>query len=140
MPSIFHIEIKRAQTEIKHGIQAFLTQPALSETAVENVKTAKEVLGVPILGGILPIVSHRNACFMNNEISGITVSEEIVKKYVGLDREAAEQLAIEISLEMIEKMTLYVDGYYLITPFKRIGLITEIISRIQKKGQTFSNQ
>ena len=77
---------------------------------------------------------------MNNEISGITVSEEIVKKYVGLDREAAEQLAIEISMEMIEKMALYVDGYYLITPFKRIGLITEIISRIQKKGQTFSNQ
>ena len=136
----FHLEIKRAQTKIKHGIQAFLTQPALSETAVENVKTAKEVLGVPILGGILPIVSHRNACFMNNEISGITVSEEIVKKYVGLDREAAEQLAIEISLEMIEKMALYVDGYYLITPFKRIGLITEIISRIQKKGQIFSNQ
>lgn len=126
----FPLEIKRAQNKIKKGVQAFLTQPALSEQAVENLKMAKEQLDVTILGGILPIVSHRNACFMNNEISGITVSEEIAERYIGLEREEASRLAVEISLDMIRKITPYVDGYYLITPFKRIDLITEIIENI----------
>lgn len=130
----FTLEIKRAQNKIKHGVHTFLTQPVLSEQAVQNLQIAKEQLPVPILGGIMPIVSHRNACFMNNEISGITVSEEIVAQYEGLEREEASRLAVEISLDMMNRISPYVDGFYLITPFKRIELITEIISQAKAEG------
>lgn len=130
----FALEIKRAKNKIKHGVHAFLTQPALSDQAVHNLQMAKQELSVPILGGIMPIVSHRNACFMNNEISGITVSDEIVARYEGLDREEASRLAIEISLDMMKRISPYVDGFYLITPFKRIELITEIIAQAKSWG------
>lgn len=110
----------------------FLTQPVLTEVAFENLKKAKETLSAKILGGIIPIVSHRNACFMNNEISGINVSEEIIERYEGKEREEASVLAVEISNEIAKKISPYVDGYYIITPFNRVEIIEKIVQRIQE--------
>ncbi len=70
----FDIQLNLAKSKIEKGAMAFFTQPILSQQGLENLKRAKEVLDVPIVGGILPIVSHRNAMFINNEIPGITVA------------------------------------------------------------------
>jgi homocysteine S-methyltransferase len=67
---------------------------------------------------------------MNNEISGINVSEKIIEQYKDLSKEEATKLAIKISTEIAKEIYPYVDGYYLITPFKRIDIISEIISNI----------
>ena len=50
-----------------------------------NIKYAKDELNAYILGGIMPLVSHRNASFVKNEISGIDVEEDLVKAFEGLD-------------------------------------------------------
>ena len=68
---------------------------------------------------------------MENEITGINISPEIIESYVGLDREESEDLAVRLSSEIAEKMKPYVDGYYLITPFSRTGLIRRIIAEIK---------
>ena len=72
----------------------------------------------------------RSACFMNNEISGITVSDEITELYNGISKDEAKILAIKISTDIAREIYNYVDGYYLITPFKRIDIISEIIKNI----------
>ena len=110
---------------------AFLTQPVLTEQALQNLKRAKKELNAKILGGIIPIVSYRNACFMSNEISGINVSEEIIKLYENVTKEEATELAVKVSTKVAEKIKDYVDGYYLITPFNRIDIIERIIDNIK---------
>lgn len=127
----FSAQLTHAQRKIDNGVTMFLTQPILTDQAYENLKKAKEVLQVKILGGIIPIVSHKNACFMNNEISGINVSQDIIKCYEGKTREEASELAVEISMEMAKKITPYVDGYYIITPFNRVEIIEKIVKGIQ---------
>ena len=67
----FEAELNQARKKIESGVSVFLTQPVLTKEAVENLKLAKKTLDAKILGGIIPVVSYRNACFMNNEISGI---------------------------------------------------------------------
>ena len=52
-------------------------------------------------------------------------------RQLGLDREESEDLAVRLSSEIAEKMKPYVDGYYLITPFSRTGLIRRIIAEIK---------
>lgn len=127
----FNSQLQRAQKKIDSGVNMFLTQPVLSQQAVANLKTAREELPVKILGGILPLVSHKNACFVDNEISGINVAPEIIERYRDLDKEAAGRLAVEISAAMAGAISPYVDGYYLITPFKRIDIIAEIIRHVK---------
>ncbi len=127
----FDAQLKHAQRKIDNGVSMFLTQPVLSREALENLKRARQLLPAKILGGIMPVVSYRNACFMNNEIAGIKVSEEICHMYKDVSKERADQLAINISTAIAQEIAPYVDGYYLITPFKRIDIITAILENIQ---------
>ncbi len=127
----FQVQLRIAKDKIANGTMAFFTQPVLSEQGLENLKLAKRELSVPIVGGILPIVSYRNACFIHNEIPGITVSEEIIASYEGKTREEGTRLGIDISVAFAKKMEPYIDGYYLITPFKRVDIIQEIIQGIR---------
>lgn len=128
----FQVQLRLAKQKIANGTRGFFTQPVLSEKALENIKIAKEELEVPIVGGIMPIVSHRNACFINNEIPGIDVCEEIVDLYVDKTREECSELAVKISTKIAEEITPYIDGYYLITPFKRVDIISKIVENIKK--------
>ncbi|MBQ5787488.1 MAG: methylenetetrahydrofolate reductase, partial [Oscillospiraceae bacterium] len=127
----FEIQLRMAKEKEENGISGFLTQPVLSREALENLKLARAELKGKILGGIYPIVSYRNACFLNNEIAGMRVCDEIIALYEGKDREEAEELAVRISTEIAKEITPYTDGIYLMTPFKRVGLITRILQNIR---------
>jgi len=127
----FNSQLAHAKKKMENGVSMFLTQPILTEQAFENLKMARQELTARILGGIIPIVSYKNALFMNNEVSGIKVSDRIIELYKDITREEATRLAIEISTEIANRIYPYVDGYYLITPFKRIDIITEIINNIR---------
>lgn len=128
----FDSQLKHAKIKIENGVTMFLTQPVLTEQALLNLKKAKEILPAKILGGIIPVVSYKNACFMNNEISGITVSQDIIDMYKDASKEQATKLAINISTQIAKKIEPYVDGYYIITPFKRIDIVCDILAGINK--------
>ena len=66
----FRIQLEMAKEKEENGADAFLTQPVLSPQAAENLMLARETLKGKLLGGIMPVVSQRNALFMNSEISG----------------------------------------------------------------------
>lgn len=126
----FETQLKLAQEKEANGVHGFLTQPVLSREALDNLKQARRVLHGKILGGIFPVVSHRNACYLNNEISGITVCPEIVSLYEGKDRGEGEALAVRISTEIAKEIEPYTDGIYLMTPFHRVALAAKILEQI----------
>ena len=129
----FEVELRRAGEKLENGMSGFLTQPVLSEQAVENLRRTRETLGerTKILAGIMPVVSQRNAIFMENEVNGIHVAEEIMEAFAGLDREQGEALGLEISLKMAREALPYADGFYLMTPFNRVALMERLIARLK---------
>ena len=129
----FEVELRRAAEKLENGMSGFLTQPVLSAQAVENLKKARETLGerVKILAGILPVVSQRNAIFMENEVNGIHVDEIIIQKFEGLDRAAGEELGLEVSVQAAKAAAPYADGFYLMTPFNRVALMERLIARLR---------
>ena len=130
----FRIQLDIAKKKEACGCEGFLTQPILSSQAVQNLKLARRELKGKLLGGIMPVVSHRNALFMNSEIAGITVADDIIDRYEGLDRAQAEVLAIELSAGFARDIADYVDGFYLVTPFGRTSLIARILDRFREDG------
>ena len=129
----FEVELRRAGEKLENGMSGFLTQPVLSEQAVENLRRTRETLGerAKILAGIMPVVSQRNAIFMENEVNGIHVAEDIMETFAGLDREQGEALGLEISLKMAREALPYADGFYLMTPFNRVALMERLIARLK---------
>ena len=129
----FEVELRRAGEKLENGMSGFLTQPVLSELAVENLRRTRETLGerAKILAGIMPVVSQRNAIFMENEVNGIHVAEDIIEAFAGLDREQGEALGLEISLKMAREALPYADGFYLMTPFNRVALMERLIARLK---------
>ena len=126
----FDQQLRIALEKEENGVSGFLTQPVLSREALENLKTARRTLRGKILGGIYPVVSHKNACFLNNEIAGMHISEEIVSLYEGRDREEAEELAVAVSARIAEEIAPCTDGLYLMTPFRRVALMARILERL----------
>ena len=129
----FEVELRRAAEKLENGMSGLLTQPVLSAQAVENLKKARETLGeqAKILAGILPVVSQRNAIFMENEVNGIHVDEAIIQKFEGLDRAAGEELGLEVSVQAAKAAAPYADGFYLMTPFNRVALMERLIARLR---------
>ena len=131
----FDVELRRAKEKLENGMSGFLTQPVLSAQAVENLRRSRETLGADakILAGIMPVVSQRNAIFMENEINGIHVEDWIIEKFAGLDRAQGEELGLAISLEMAKAALPYADGLYLMTPFNRVALMERLIGRLKQE-------
>ena len=129
----FDVELRRAAEKLESGMSGFLTQPVLSAQAVENLKKTRETLGpkAKILAGIMPVVSQRNAVFMENEVNGIHVDAEIIQHFAGLDREQGEQLGLEVAVQAAKAAAPYADGFYLMTPFNRIALMERLIARLK---------
>ncbi len=128
----FDIQLKLAQEKIAGGVQTFLTQPVLSPQAAANLHRAKKELDARILAGIMPVMSHRNACFMNNEIAGISVCPEICALYEGKTREEARDLAVRVSAEIAAKVAPDCDGYYIISPFNRVDVVADIVELLRE--------
>lgn len=127
----FDVQLKLAQEKIANGVQMLLTQPVLSREAFDNLLRAKRELPVKILAGIMPVMSHRNAMFMNNEVAGITVCPQICALYEGKSRDEGRALAVSISTEIARACLPHADGLYMISPFNRVDVIADICENLR---------
>lgn len=131
----FQHELIRAREKELAGAYGFFTQPVLTDAALLNLREARKVLNGQIYGGIMPIVSEKNALHLSREVSGIRVDPAIAAAYAGADRARGEELAVEISTRFAGEMEASVDGFYLITPFGRTALICRIMDSIRALGE-----
>ena len=124
----FDSELERAKEKMDCGVLAFLTQPVLSEQAALHLeRTRDELRGAKLIGGLFPVVSEKNARFLQSEVHGITVDEAVVRAYAGLDRAQGEDMAVRLCREAASRISPFVDGYYIMTPFQRVELVCRVI-------------
>lgn len=128
----FDSELDRAKEKMDCGVSAFLTQPVLSEQAALHLERARDELrGAKLIGGLFPVVSEKNARFLQSEVHGITVDEAVVRAYAGLDRAQGEDMAVRLCREAASRILPFVDGYYIMTPFQRVELVCRVIRATQ---------
>lgn len=125
-------EYSRMIKKIENGASFFLTQPIYEEETIEFLKEVKKRRSdIKILGGIMPLVTYKNAVFLNNELPGVTIPENLINKFSkDMSKEEAEKVGIEIAVDIGNKLKEICDGLYFITPFKRVGMLIKIIEKI----------
>ncbi len=130
----FAAELHKAKRKMESGVTAFLTQPVFTAQSLENLRRAREELGgAYILAGILPVISYRSAVYMNSEVAGISIPEEVVEQYKDADKDRCRELAISHSLRLAREARPHCDGFYLITPAGRPSVGVEVVRELRKQ-------
>lgn len=124
------VEIGRVKKKMEAGATFFLTQPVSTVEGAERLRRVKEETGARILCGIMPFVSLKNAIFMQNEMTGIDVTDEVLARYrEDMTREEGEQAGIQLAKEMMALTDDFADGYYFSFPFNRVSMLEKILSK-----------
>lgn len=123
----FDKELVRAKKKADCGAVFFMTQPIYTQRALENLAEAKRVLPGRILAGFMPVASYKNALFLNNEVSGVEIPQEMLDRLEGTDQQQAWDITVPFTAKMMEQAAPHCDGYYLMTPLKKVALMVRLI-------------
>ena len=127
----FRAEMDKAKRKQDAGIRAFLTQPLSSRQAVENVLLAREQLTAFLLPGLFPMVSYKNVCFLQREVNGMRIDEDIATSFVGLDARQGEDRGLQLCIDAARETGAAADGFYIMTPFRRIALVKRLMEALR---------
>jgi homocysteine S-methyltransferase len=124
-------EVKRLRSKIEAGADFVMTQPVYDADILDRFLDDIAPLGVPVLVGLLPLASHRNAEFLHNEVPGMRVPEPIRERMrkAGSGQKARAE-GVAIAREMLARVKARVAGAYIMPPFGRYDLAVDIISGI----------
>jgi methionine synthase / methylenetetrahydrofolate reductase(NADPH) len=126
------LELRRLREKFNAGAQYIMTQP-LYEIDPLKCFIDKFKPDVPILLGVLPLVSFKHAQFLHNEVPGISVPER-TRQIMEKAGERSAQVGGELAAEFIEKARGYVTGIYLMPSFGRFETCIDLVRQL-KGGQ-----
>ena len=127
----FDYEMKRFRYKVEAGAEWCITQPVFDASALFRFMDYldKNNLRIPVIAGVWPLLSLRNAIFMKNEVPGVVIPDGIIQRMEKhQDPEDAKKMGVEIAREMVEQMRSNIQGLQLSAPFGRIDLALAIVA------------
>jgi 5,10-methylenetetrahydrofolate reductase len=120
-------EIDRFHAKIEAGARYAMTQPIFDpEHWYSFVKKLGGKPSIPVMIGIWPLNSYKQALRLNNEVPGIVIPEPVLKSMEAAGANARER-GFEVAREMLQWARTELAGAYLIPPFKRYEEILDIL-------------
>ena len=121
-------EVARLEDKVRAGAEYIMTQPVYDPRTVERFLSLIKHLQVPVLIGILPLYSHRNAEFLHNEVPGMSIPEDIRErmKRAGSGEEAHAE-GVRIAQEALLAAREQAQGAYIMPPFNKVELAVRVI-------------
>ena len=121
-------EIARLRLKREAGAEMVMTQPVYDPAVLSRFLDDVEPLGLPVLVGLLPLASYRNAEFLHNEVPGMQVPESVRERMRKAGSGAAgRKEGVAIARGMLEGVRHRVAGAYIMPPLERHELALEVI-------------
>jgi methionine synthase / methylenetetrahydrofolate reductase(NADPH) len=122
-------ELRRLDWKIKAGAEYAITQPVFDVRQLEHFLGRIESYQLPVIAGIWPLLSYRNAIFMNNEVPGVSVPEEVIERMRIASEKSREHAVMEgvtIARETLETVRSSVAGVQVSAPLGRVDLALQV--------------
>jgi homocysteine S-methyltransferase len=110
-----------------------MTQPLFEIATLERFLERCEALGltIPVLLGVLPLMSYRHASFLHNEVPGIEIPEELRERLQAAG-DKARQVGVEMAVEFLNEAEPMVKGTYLMPSFGRYEVVADIVKELRR--------
>jgi len=126
-------EIERAFSKAEEGTEYFFTQPVYDTEMLIRFLEKLKPTGVPVVAGVWPLASYRNALFLNNEVPGVVIPDWIMERMKKHEnKEAAREDGIQIAREMIRDFRCHIGGLQVSPPFGRIQSALDVLSGMEE--------
>jgi homocysteine S-methyltransferase len=123
-------EIRRTEWKVQAGAEYIVTQPVFDVSQLERFLRRIEAFRIPLIAGIWPLTSLRNAEFMVNELR-VPVPAEFMARMRAADHpDRARAEGIEIARELVRRVRPLVDGVQLSAPFGRYSMAVQVAEAI----------
>src|SRR3954468_4658607 len=122
-------ELERFAWKVEAGAEFAVTQPVFDAKQLENFLRRTEGARPPIVAGIWPLVSVRNAEFLANEVPGVSVPESVIERMRRASEKSKEHAGAEgiaIAREMLDRVRGAVQGVQVSAPFGKVELALEV--------------
>jgi methionine synthase I (cobalamin-dependent)/5,10-methylenetetrahydrofolate reductase len=122
-------EIKRFEWKVDAGAEFAITQPVFDAAQLEKFLIAVAHVRIPVIAGIWPLVSLRNAEFLANEVPGVSVPDEVIARMRRASEKSKEHGTAEgiaIAREMLERVRPVVQGVQVSAPFGKVELALQV--------------
>ncbi|HYH06549.1 MAG TPA: bifunctional homocysteine S-methyltransferase/methylenetetrahydrofolate reductase [Thermoanaerobaculia bacterium] len=134
-------ELKRLDWKVKAGAEYAITQPVFDVRQLEHFLGRIEHLKLPIVAGIWPLLSYRNAQFMNNEVPGVSVPDDVMERMriaSEKSKEHALREGVAIARETLERVRDRVAGVQVSAPLGRVDLALQVFEGLVEKNAASS--
>ncbi len=113
-------EVRRLFEKRDAGAEVVMTQPVYDPLGLDRILDALSGLDLPVLIGILPLASLRNAEFLNKNVPGMRIPETVMARLRAAGADGVAQEGIRIAGEALAAVKPRVQGVYLMPPFGRL--------------------
>jgi homocysteine S-methyltransferase len=126
-------ELRRFQYKVEAGAEFAITQPVFDVLQLESFLKRIEPYRIPVIAGIWPLASLRNAEFMNNEVPGVHVPDEIMDRMRRAEERAdgaSKEEGILIARDTLARVKGLVQGVQVSAPFGKVERALDVISAL----------
>jgi homocysteine S-methyltransferase len=121
-------EVRRLEQKVEAGAEYIMTQPVYDPRSLESFLGMIKHIKIPILVGVLPLYSHRNAEFLHNEVPGMTIPDEIRERMRKAGSgEKAQAEGVSIAREATRAARELAQGVYVMPPFNKVELAVRVV-------------
>lgn len=125
----FSRECERLRRKVEAGADFVITQPVFDPEVLFRFLDAVADTGLPVIAGVWPLTSYRNAQFMHDEVPGVTVPDRIMERMAAApDRDAQKAEGIAIARESLAAIRSRVAGVQISAPFGNVKLALEVLN------------
>jgi homocysteine S-methyltransferase len=123
-------EVRRFQFKVEAGAEYVVTQPVFDLSLLQSFLRRIEHCRIPVVAGIWPLVSVRNAEFMKNELR-VSVPDSILSRMAGAQTpEAAREEGVAIAREMVTAVRGMVQGVQISAPLGRYASAVDVLEAL----------
>lgn len=122
-------ELRRFEYKVEAGAQYAITQPVFDTSQLREFIQSVEHFRIPIIAGIWPLVSYRNAEFLHNEVPGVTVPASTMERMrlaATISKEAAREEGLKIARESLLEVREHIQGVQVSAPFGNVKYALEV--------------
>jgi methionine synthase / methylenetetrahydrofolate reductase(NADPH) len=129
-------ELRRIDDKRAAGAELIMTQPVYDPAVLERFLDDVAGFGLPVMVGLLPLASHRNAEFLHNEVPGMSIPAAYRERMAKVDSgPPARAEGVRIAQEALEAVVHRVAGAYIMPPFNRAEAALAILEVVGERWQ-----